>query len=207
MNTETINDIQNDVDWLSGLPSRFPTHGSVIRLRMLLAKLAAASVYDPGESDLDDEQSIKLTVDLGDVRMARRLLGSKRPEKRTETTSGQPTASIQWKRDNIADVRSFIAPAAPLYTFGIPNIEILTPEGIMTAAPGDWITRLRDGSFRVDSQPREHGVRSAFYSNLPAWLVCLCGEEVSGQTCAWEDAGRELDRHVEHIIETGKVLE
>lgn len=72
----TINtqEIQNNVDWLTGLPSRFPTHRSIERLRSLFAKIAAASPYDPGETDLDDEQPIRVTVDLGDVRMARRLL-------------------------------------------------------------------------------------------------------------------------------------
>lgn len=74
MNIETTNDIQPGADWLSGLPSRFPTHGSVLRLRSLFAKIAAASPYDPGETDLDDEQPIRVTVNLGDVRMARRLL-------------------------------------------------------------------------------------------------------------------------------------
>lgn len=71
MNTH---EIPNDVDWLNGLSSRFPTHGSVQRLRSLFAKIAAASPYDPGETDLDDEQPIRVTVNLGDVRMARRLL-------------------------------------------------------------------------------------------------------------------------------------
>lgn len=46
-----------------------------------------------------------------------------------------------------------------------------------------------------------HGIDSAYYSNLPgpgqtAWIVCLCGEEVSGQTDSWEDAGREMDIHL-----------
>ena len=40
---------------------------------------------------------------------------------------------------------------------------------------------------RTYTDENQHGVRLAFYSNLPgpnqtAWLVCLCGEEVSGQT-------------------------
>ncbi len=69
-----VREISNDVEWLNGLPSRFPTHGSVKRLQRLLIKIAAASVYDPGETDLDDEQSVSLRIDLGDVRMARRLI-------------------------------------------------------------------------------------------------------------------------------------
>lgn len=66
--------IASTVAWLTGLPSRFPAHRSAERLRALFEKIAAASVYDPGETDLDDEQTVRLTIDLGDVRMARRLL-------------------------------------------------------------------------------------------------------------------------------------
>ena len=44
-------------------------------LNPLLRKVATASVYDPGETDLDDEQPVSLTVTLGDVRKARWLLG------------------------------------------------------------------------------------------------------------------------------------
>lgn len=66
--------IRDSVDWLAGLPSRFPTHRSVERFHTLLKKIAEASTYDPGETDLDDEQPVRLTIDLGDVRMARRLL-------------------------------------------------------------------------------------------------------------------------------------
>ena len=70
-----IKKISGDVNWLNGLPSRFPTHRSVERLRRLLERIATASTYDPGETDLDDEQSAqRVAVDLGDVRMARRLL-------------------------------------------------------------------------------------------------------------------------------------
>ena len=69
-----VDEIKSDVDWLTGLPARFPTHRSAQRFRDLLTKIANASVYDPGESDLDDEQSISLRISLGDVRMARRLL-------------------------------------------------------------------------------------------------------------------------------------
>lgn len=47
----------------------------------------------------------------------------------------------------------------------------------------------------------QHGVRHAFYSNLPgpgqiAILECLCGEEC-GETSSWEDAGYEMDLHLE----------
>lgn len=45
------------------------------QLNPLLRKIAAASTYDPGETDLDDEQPIRLSINLGDVRTARRLLG------------------------------------------------------------------------------------------------------------------------------------
>jgi hypothetical protein len=52
----------------------------------------------------------------------------------------------------------------------------------------------------------EHGVRLGFYSNLPgpnqtAILECLCGEEVTGQTSSWEDAGREMDLHLKGVVE------
>jgi hypothetical protein len=51
---------------------------------------------------------------------------------------------------------------------------------------------------------KDHGVKIGFYSNLPgpnqtAWIECLCGEEVSGQTSSWEDAGREMDLHLEGV--------
>lgn len=45
------------------------------QINPLLRKIAAASVYDPGETDLDDEQPVNLSITLGDVRTARRLLG------------------------------------------------------------------------------------------------------------------------------------
>jgi len=52
----------------------------------------------------------------------------------------------------------------------------------------------------------EHGIKHAFYSNLPgpnqtAWIECLCGEEISGQTSSWEDAGREMDLHLKGVLE------
>jgi hypothetical protein len=45
------------------------------RLNRILQLVAAASTHDPGESDLDDEQSVASVtgLDLGDVRLARRL--------------------------------------------------------------------------------------------------------------------------------------
>lgn len=43
-------------------------------LRRLLTKIATAHTYDPGETDLDDEQPVTVGIDLGDVRLARRLL-------------------------------------------------------------------------------------------------------------------------------------
>jgi hypothetical protein len=44
-------------------------------LNHILQLVAAASVYDPGETDLDDEQSVSSItgLTLGDVRLARRL--------------------------------------------------------------------------------------------------------------------------------------
>lgn len=45
------------------------------QLNPLLRKIATSSVYDPGETDLDDEQPVNLSITLGDVRTARRLLG------------------------------------------------------------------------------------------------------------------------------------
>lgn len=61
-------------EWMTSFAKRFPTHQSVERFHTLLKKIAEASTYDPGETDLDDEQPVRLMIDLGDVRMARRLL-------------------------------------------------------------------------------------------------------------------------------------
>lgn len=52
--------------------------------------------------------------------------------------------------------------------------------------------------------PTAHGVRAGFYANLPgprqtAILECLCGEEITGQTDSWEDAGREMDEHLKTV--------
>lgn len=54
------------------------------------------------------------------------------------------------------------------------------------------------------SGEREHGVKRAYYSNLPgpeqtAWFDCLCGEEISGRTSSWEDTGYEMDLHLERV--------
>lgn len=51
---------------------------------------------------------------------------------------------------------------------------------------------------------KQHGVETAFYSNLPgpeqtAWIECLCGEQFSGNTSSWEDAGRAMDEHLADI--------
>lgn len=48
---------------------------TIQRLNRILQLVAAASIYDPGETDLDDEQSVPAIkgLDLGDVRLARRL--------------------------------------------------------------------------------------------------------------------------------------
>jgi len=45
------------------------------RLNRILQLVAAAHAYDPGETDLDDEQPVASVtgLDLGDVRLARRL--------------------------------------------------------------------------------------------------------------------------------------
>jgi hypothetical protein len=53
---------------------------------------------------------------------------------------------------------------------------------------------------------KQHGVRHGYYSNLPgpnqtAILECLCGEELTGQTDSWEDAGREMDLHLKGVAE------
>lgn len=50
-----------------------------------------------------------------------------------------------------------------------------------------------------------HGVRAAYYSNLPgpnqtAWIDCICGEEITGHTSSWEDAGREMDEHLKVVL-------
>jgi hypothetical protein len=47
----------------------------------------------------------------------------------------------------------------------------------------------------------EHGIKSAYYSNcgLKAVLECLCGETFDGGTPSWEDAGVEMDRHLNEV--------
>lgn len=67
----------------------------------------------------------------------------------------------------------------------------------------DFQTRTETAEFNSNPQ---HGVRYGFYSNLPgpnqtAWLECLCGEELTGQTSSWEDAGREFDLHLAGVQE------
>jgi hypothetical protein len=47
------------------------------RLRELARLIAAASDYNPGESDLDDEQPVTCYITLGDVRRARSALAGK----------------------------------------------------------------------------------------------------------------------------------
>jgi hypothetical protein len=67
--------IEDDVEWINRLGVRFPTHGSVKKFRALLQRIAEASTYDPGETDLDDEQPVVVRdLTLGDVRLARRLV-------------------------------------------------------------------------------------------------------------------------------------
>jgi len=58
----------NEAEPLSGVKT-------VERLNHILQLIAAASIYDPGETDLDDEQPVAAVsgLDLGDVRLARRL--------------------------------------------------------------------------------------------------------------------------------------
>ena len=78
-NTEQLTDtasstIANDVEWINRIGVKFPTHRSVEKFRALLERIAEAHTYDPGETDLDDEQPVTVHVTLGDVRMARRLL-------------------------------------------------------------------------------------------------------------------------------------
>lgn len=68
----------------------------------------------------------------------------------------------------------------------------------------DTIKTFRNHKF-VEPQ-KDHGVRLGFYSNLPgpnqtAILECLCGEELTGQTSSWEDAGREMDLHLKGVLE------
>lgn len=52
-----------------------PAEVDLRQLNPLLRKIATASTCDPGETDLDDEQPVGLSITLGDVRRARRLLG------------------------------------------------------------------------------------------------------------------------------------
>lgn len=67
--------IEQDTEWINRLGVRFPTHGSVKKFRALLQRIADASTYDPGETDLDDEQPVTVRgFTLRDVRLARRLL-------------------------------------------------------------------------------------------------------------------------------------
>lgn len=49
------------------------------KLDSLLRLIAKASTYDPGETDLDDEQPISLGLTLKEVRLARRLLRGEEP--------------------------------------------------------------------------------------------------------------------------------
>lgn len=73
--TTTTDTIATDVEWINHLGARFPTHRSVQKFRALLQQIAEASIYDPGETDLDDEQPVTVRgLTLGDVRMARRLV-------------------------------------------------------------------------------------------------------------------------------------
>ena len=49
-----------------------------------------------------------------------------------------------------------------------------------------------------------HGVRAAFYSNLPgpgqiAILECLCGFEATMHSKLWEEAGTMMDEHLETV--------
>jgi len=48
----------------------------------------------------------------------------------------------------------------------------------------------------------EHGAEDVYYSNLPgpnqsAIIRCLCGYTATMWTDSWEDAGREMDDHLE----------
>jgi hypothetical protein len=73
--TKEINEIAADVEWINRLGAKFPTHGSVKQFRKLLTLIAEAHTYDPGETDLDDEQPVTVRgLNLGDIRLARRLL-------------------------------------------------------------------------------------------------------------------------------------
>lgn len=48
---------------------------TIQQLNHILQLIAEASVYDPGETDLDDEQPVTVRgLTLGDIRMARRLV-------------------------------------------------------------------------------------------------------------------------------------
>jgi len=54
------------------------------------------------------------------------------------------------------------------------------------------------------SNPIQHGIGAAYYSNLPgpkqtAVLVCLCGKEFAGATEFWSDAGYALDEHLAEV--------
>ncbi len=48
---------------------------------------------------------------------------------------------------------------------------------------------------------REHGIEGGFYSNSPYGLIpalcCLCGFTTGNACTNWQDAGEELDAHLE----------
>lgn len=72
----TPENVADAEEWVKSLTlTKFQFYSSVVRFRRLLQRIAEASTYDPGEADLDDEQPARsVGVDLGDVRLARRLL-------------------------------------------------------------------------------------------------------------------------------------
>ncbi len=51
-----------------------PSEGQVVHMIRVLEAVVAGFIYDPGHSDLDNEQSINVRMTLGDYRRATNLL-------------------------------------------------------------------------------------------------------------------------------------
>lgn len=71
----TSEQFDNEVEaWVNRAVPRMASIHDSKRLYRLLTKIGVAYPNDPGTSDLDDEQPVSASLDLGDVRLAWRLL-------------------------------------------------------------------------------------------------------------------------------------
>ena len=74
-NDDDTNEFENDVEaWLNRAVPRMTSIHDSKRLYLLLQKIGASYPNDPGTSDLYDEQPVSVSLNLGDVRLAWRLL-------------------------------------------------------------------------------------------------------------------------------------